>query len=346
MTVAGVKTATDASVKDPRVSLVASLNTLNAGLKSAQDGIDTANQNLSKMIVGQGQLINGMGQLINGLNQLENGLDQMEKGQGTAISNLPKFSGGLDDIQNGQQQLLSGFQDIGGQITNLSNGLTQSADGLKSVSNGLNSAQDYLSDVSKQKQNGFYIPQSVLDGKDFEKVLDSYMSKDRKVMTIDVIFNKNPYSNTAINSVSDIQQTVNRAVKDTKLENANIQVGGVSSLQHDLDTISKADYSRTVVLMLAGISIILIILLRSLIMPLYLIGSLVLTFYTSMAISESIFVNILGYSGISWAVPFFAFVIFVALGIDYSIFLMDRFNEYRDMPVQQAILLSMKKWEV
>ncbi|MDR4946826.1 MMPL family transporter [Neobacillus cucumis] len=343
MTVAGVKTATDASVKDPRVSLVASLNTLNAGLKSAQDGIDTANQNLSKMIVGQGQLINGMGQLINGLNQLENGLDQMEKGQGTAISNLPKFSGGLDDIQNGQQQLLSGFQDIGGQITNLSNGLTQSADGLKSVSNGLNSAQDYLSDVSKQKQNGFYIPQSVLDGKDFEKVLDSYMSKDRKVMTIDVIFNKNPYSNTAINSVSDIQQTVNRAVKDTKLENANIQVGGVSSLQHDLDTISKADYSRTVVLMLAGISIILIILLRSLIMPLYLIGSLVLTFYTSMAISESIFVNILGYSGISWAVPFFAFVIFVALGIDYSIFLMDRFNEYRDMPVQQAILLSMKK---
>ncbi|MED4228356.1 MMPL family transporter [Neobacillus cucumis] len=343
MTVAGVKTATDASVKDPRISLVTSLKTLNAGLKSAQDGIDIANQNLSKMIVGQGQLINGMNQLINGINQLENGLDQMEKGQGTAISNLPKFTDGLDGIQNGQQQLLTGFQDIGGQITKLSDGLNQSANGLKSVSNGLNSAQDYLLDVSKQKQNGFYIPQTVLDGKDFEKVLDSYMSKDRKVMTMDVIFNKNPYSNAAINSVSDIQQAVNRAVKDTKLENANIEVGGVSSLQHDLNTISKADYSRTVILMLAGICIILIILLRSLIMPLYLIGSLVLTFYTSMAISESIFVNILGYSGISWAVPFFAFVILIALGIDYSIFLMDRFNEYRDLPVQQAILLSMKK---
>jgi RND superfamily putative drug exporter len=62
-----------------------------------------------------------------------------------------------------------------------------------------------------------------------------------------------------------------------------------------------------------------------------------------MAISEKIFVNLLGYTGISWAVPFFAFVILVALGIDYSIFLMDRFNEYRNMPVQQAILLSMKK---
>jgi RND superfamily putative drug exporter len=62
-----------------------------------------------------------------------------------------------------------------------------------------------------------------------------------------------------------------------------------------------------------------------------------------MAISEKIFVNLLGYTGISWAVPFFAFVILIALGIDYSIFLMDRFNEYRDMPVQKAILESMKK---
>ena len=342
-TVSGVKTATDAAVKDPRVSLVTSLTTLNAGLKGAQAGINTANQNLATMIAGQGQLIDGMGNLINGLNTLSNGLDQMEKGQGAAIANLPKFSGGLDGLKNGQEQLLTGFQDIGGQITKLSDGLTQSADGLNQVSKGLNSAQDYLSDVAKQKQNGFNIPEDVLTGKDFEKVLDSYMSQDRKVMTIDVIFNKNPYSNEAINSVSDINHAVKRAVKDTKLENAQIEVGGVSSMHHDLDTISKADYSRTVVLMLAGIGIILIILLRSLIMPLYLIGSLVLTYYTSMAISESIFVNILGFSGISWAVPFFAFVILVALGIDYSIFLMDRFNEYRDMPVQQAILLSMKK---
>ncbi|MEH7495651.1 MMPL family transporter, partial [Neobacillus niacini] len=77
--------------------------------------------------------------------------------------------------------------------------------------------------------------------------------------------------------------------------------------------------------------------------PLYLIGSLILTYFTSMALAEVLFVNILGYSGISWAVPFFAFVILIALGIDYSIFLMDRFNEFKHLPVEQAILISMKK---
>ena len=169
------------------------------------------------------------------------------------------------------------------------------------------------------------------------------MSKDRKVMTIDVIFNKNPYSNEALDRIPEIKDTVERVVKDTKLENAEVAVGGVSSMHHDLDKISQADYSRTVVLMLIGITLILIILFRSIIMPLYLIGSLILTYYTSMALAEVIFVNWLGYTGISWAVPFFAFVIFIALGIDYSIFLMDRFNEFKQMPVEQAILEAMKK---
>jgi len=79
------------------------------------------------------------------------------------------------------------------------------------------------------------------------------------------------------------------------------------------------------------------------IMPIYLIGSLIITYYTSMAISEFIFVNIVGYDGLSWVVSFFAFVILIALGIDYSIFLMDRFNEYRGKPVLEAMLVSMRK---
>lgn len=343
MTVAGAKAATDSTIKDPKLSLATSLNTLNAGLKDATNGLNFANSNFAKLTVGQQQLVNGMEHLLSGIEQLEAGLYKMDDGQGKIINGLPKFTVGLSGLNEGQQQLLTGFEDMGSQISQLSDGLTQSADGLYQVSDGLNSAQDYLTDVSKQKQNGFYIPQNVLDSKDFEQALNAYLSKDRKVMTIDVVFNKNPYSNEAIDRIPGIKHAVKRAIKDTKLENAKVAIGGVSSMHNDLEMISKADYTRTVVLMLIGISIILIILLRSIIMPLYLIGSLILTYYTSMAITESIFVHLLGYSGISWAVPFFAFVILVALGIDYSIFLMDRFNEYRHLPVEQAILQSMKK---
>lgn len=74
------------------------------------------------------------------------------------------------------------------------------------------------------------------------------------------------------------------------------------------------------VIMIIGLFLVLTILFRSMVMPIYMIASLLLTYYTSISITELIFVNFLGNDGVSWAVPFFSFVILIALGIDYSIF--------------------------
>lgn len=319
------------------------INQLNEGLTALNGGLAEANKGFAKALAAQAEFGPGLQQLIDGIEKQQDGLDQLANGQSQIVANFPKLTNGLSGINNGQQQLLAGFGGIGSQLSQLTDGLGQSSEGLDKVSEGLGSAQDYLAGLSKSDSNGFYLPEEVLEDEEFAKVFDAYMSDDRKVMTIDVIFEANPYSNEAIAQVDEIKSAVDRATKGTKLENAEVAVGGITSTNADLDTMSGKDYARTVVLMLAGISIILVFLFRSIIMPIYIIGSLILTYYTSMAINEMIFVNILGYTGISWAVPFFAFVILVALGVDYSIFLMDRFNEYRDMSVADAMLLSMKK---
>ncbi|MFD1738109.1 MMPL family transporter [Bacillus salitolerans] len=324
--------------------LAKGLNELNTGLSQISGGISTANDTFKIVTTGYEALIGGMTELINGIEQQQAGLEALANGQGEIIRQLPGVTNGLSSINEGQQQLLAGFGDLGGQISQLTDGLDQSANGLNEVYEGLSSAQQYLSNLASSTSVGsVYIPEDVLKSEDFEQALDAYMSKDRKVMTMDVIFEANPYSNEAMDKVEDIKAAVERATKDTKLENAEVAIGGITSINADLSAMSNADYSRTVVLMLLGISLILVFLFRSLIMPIYLIGSLILTYYTSMAIAETIFVNILGYSGISWSVPFFAFVILVALGVDYSIFLMDRFNEYKEMSVEEAMLISMRK---
>ncbi|ALC90840.1 hypothetical protein AM500_14365 [Bacillus sp. FJAT-18017] len=330
-------------INDPERGLKSGLNQLNSELAKVQGGISEANAGLIQLIDGEEKLIGGMEQLIEGISKQQAGLDQLANGQGQIVGNLPKFTGGLTSINNGQQQLLNGFEQIGGQLGELTDGLEQGTDGLNQVADGLEDAQGYLNEVAANERNGFYVPEEALASGEFDEALDAYMNSDRKVMTMDVVFDVNPYSNDAINSVEPLEQAVERAVKDTGLENADVAIGGVSSMHNDLNIISGQDYSRTVIFMLSGIFLILMILFRSIIMPIYLIGSLILTYYTSMAISESIFVNVLGYSGISWAVPFFAFVILIALGIDYSIFLMDRFNEFKAMRVEDAILEAMKK---
>lgn len=318
------------------------INALQGSLPDIVNGINQGNNAFQNANKEQNNIVAGFDQLLAGLEKQQAGLEQMANGQGQIVGRMPELTDGLAGIATGQEQLLAGFGDLDGQIGELTDGLGQSVDGLTEVSEGLGSAQDYLTGLSNSS-DAFYLPEDVLGSDDFAQVLDVYLSEDRKVMTLDVIFEANPYSNDAISQIPEIKVTVEKATKGTKLENAVVAVGGPTSMNADLGTMSDQDYTRTVILMLAGIAIILVFLFRSLIMPLYLIGSLILTYYTSMAINEVIFVNILGYSGISWAVPFFAFVILVALGVDYSIFLMDRFNEYRDLSVSEAMLLSMKK---
>ncbi len=336
---------TVSTVQQSTTAIAGSLGKLTGGLGQVQTGLNQANANLEPMANGQKQMAEGLGKLIQAVSSLQSGLNQAANGQNQIIGNMSTFEGGLSNLKNGQQQLLNGFSNLGGQMSQLTDGINKSATGLNKVHKGLKGAQGYLDGLASSPDDmaGVYIPEETIHSKEFEPSLNAYMSKDRKTMTLDVVFKENPYSNEAIAQIDPIKKAVDNATKDTKLENAKVAVGGITSTYNDMGKMSDADYTRTVILMLSGIALILLLLLRSIIMPLYLIASLILTYYTSMAITESIFVNLLGYDGISWAVPFFAFVILIALGIDYSIFLMDRFNEYKDRSVGEAMLESMRK---
>ncbi|GGF92667.1 MMPL family transporter [Paenibacillus abyssi] len=325
--------------------LSAGLKQLNGQLAGLGEGLDRANTGLEQAVGGQRALAQGLASIADGIGQLQAGIEQAADGQGQIVGRLPELTGGLDQLTSGQQALKDGFSQLNGQLGELTDGLNQSVDGLSDLSGGLQSAQGYLtelSDAPNRQISGWFIPEEAIHSEEFQSALDVYMSDDRQIAKFDVVFEGNPYEVETLEKTDDLKSAVGRALKGTEFENATFAVDGVSSMNNDLRTISAEDYSRTVMLMIIGIALILIVLFRSFVMPIYLILSLLLTYYTSMAITEVLFVRILGYSGISWAVPFFGFVILVALGIDYSIFLMDRFKEYRHLRPAEAILLSMK----
>ncbi|MEN2767778.1 MMPL family transporter [Ornithinibacillus xuwenensis] len=300
--------------------------------------------NLNQSIQAQEQLSSGLGELITGLEQLESGLNQAANGQGQVVSNIPSLQDGLSQIYGGQEELKTAFQDMQDQLGQLSSGLSEGADGLQQIGDGLSEVKSYLADIETDENNPIVmIPHEALENEAFMEGAGMYLSDDKKIVKFEVVLDYNPYSTEALNMVDKINDKVDEVKQGTIFENSEQLLGGISSTNNDLQNVSDEDYSRTVLYMIGGIFIILIILLRSIVMPIYLIGSLVLTYFTSMAFSEIIFVNILGYDGLTWAVPFFAFVMLTALGIDYSIFLMDRFNEYREGNLKEAMLTAMKK---
>src|SRR5690625_101917 len=317
----------------------------NAGKQVEQliSAFNELNENFAQTIYGQEQLSDGLSELIAGVSELESGLKQAGDGQDQVVSNFPTVRDGLVQIYGGQKELKSVFSELQNGFNELSDGLIEGSDGLDQIDEGLTTIQDYLGDVSLDSSSPVVvIPEEALDEEDFLDAAEIYLSDDHKTVKFEVILSDHPYSHEAIQLLDEIKHTTDLALKETPFEDSIPYIAGTTSTNNDLKNVSDEDYSRTALLMIIGIFIMLVILLRSLIMPIYLLGSLLLTYFTALSFSEIIFVNMLGHDGLSWVIPFFSFVMLIALGVDYSIFLMGRFNEYKNGVIKEAMMRAMR----
>lgn len=123
------------------------------------------------------------------------------------------------------------------------------------------------------------------------------------------------------------QATVGRLRAGFKDNELTAKVGGISAIQ--LDTINASDRDLMVVipLILLAITIVLMLLLRSIVAPIILVLTTVISFGATLGIAALLFNNLWNFPGADPAVIIFGFVFLVALGIDYNIFLMTRVRE-------------------
>lgn len=104
-------------------------------------------------------------------------------------------------------------------------------------------------------------------------------------------------------------------------------VGGTTATLSDTATTAQADLLKIIPLVLLAILVILMLLLRSILAPLLLVATTVLSYGTAMGVSAWVFNGIFDFAGADPSVPLFGFVFLVALGVDYNIFLMTRVRE-------------------
>jgi putative drug exporter of the RND superfamily len=121
-------------------------------------------------------------------------------------------------------------------------------------------------------------------------------------------------------------------VEDTReaahaVEGADALVGGGSAFYLDVKEAASRDTLVIIPLVLLVVVLILIALLRALVAPVLLLGTVVLSFGAALGISALLFEYVFGFAGTDAGFPLFAFVFLVALGIDYNIFLMTRVRE-------------------
>lgn len=176
-----------------------------------------------------------------------------------------------------------------------------------------------------------------------QRILQFYMSPDGRTTKIDIVMNTNPFAMETMDSVNRLSAALRDSLELSVIPEPQVYASGASAKYNELRGISYDDFVRTASLVLAGIAVVLIALLRSIIAPLYVLAALVFNYLITMGLLEFLYVRMLGFDGLSWTVSFFIFMVVVALGVDYSIFLMSRYKEESSLGVdaREAMTTAM-----
>ena len=148
-------------------------------------------------------------------------------------------------------------------------------------------------------------------------------STDGQAARFQVAFEDDPYSNEAL----DRTDVMRDALASLEGQGLTAQVGGLSAIMKDYRDGAQRDAQLVIPLVLVVVLLTLIALLRAIVAPLYLIGSVILSFFGVFGASLVVFTTVFDETGFEPALPLFAFIFLVALGVDYNIFLMDRVRE-------------------
>ncbi|NRO16289.1 MMPL family transporter [Lactobacillus helveticus] len=321
---------------------VAGANKLNSGAAALNSGAGRLSTGLGSLASGAGRLNAGVGQLNSGAGQLQSGLGTLANGAGTLNTGLGTLANGAGQLNSGVGQLagqapalISGIGQLNSGAGQLSMGAGKLAakvpeltTGIDTVNSGLGQGETYLKGLgSSAAADTFYIPKDFLKNEMFKKSMDVYLSPDKKSAQIIVVFDSNPSATEATNESQELSAMAKKTFQGTALKNATVAMGGQSSKIKDTKTVASGDFLRTAAIMLIGIGIALMFVTRSLLQPVYILGTLLIAYLCSLSINQWIVKAVLGRSMLSWNTPFFSFIMLIALGVDYSIFLMTRYRE-------------------
>ncbi|ANI96028.1 MMPL family transporter [Lactiplantibacillus plantarum] len=309
--------------------LASGANTVNNGMSSLSAQIPTLTSAISALDSGTNQLAANSSTLNSGASQLASGTASLNSQVPTLVSGVSKLNSGASQVASGNEQMYTSIQSLVGQMQTLQDGLKTASDGTKTINTGVGSANSYLTGLKDSAAaKTYYVPKSTLKGKTYKSALKAYMSGNNHATKLTIVLNENPSSKSAMDKVTAIQKQATNSLKGTALDGATIAIGGQTSETNDTQAIASSDFVRTAAIMLVGILIALMVITRSVLQPFYILGTLLLAYIMSLSITRILSNWFLGQSMLTWNTPFFGFIMLIALGVDYSIFLMMKYREF------------------
>ena len=252
---------------------------------------------------GVDELSDKMDDLVKDLNQLDALLPQL-------LAQFPPLIAIAEDTRT---MILTMHSTMAGTIS----GMDQAGDNATAMGQAFDAAKN---------DDSFYLPPEVFDNADFKKAMNSFLSPDGKAARFIISHRGDPATPEGIARIDQIRTAAQEALKTTPLEDAKIYLAGTASTFKDFHDGAKYDLYIAGVGALCLIFIIMLVLTRSFVAALVIVGTVALSLGASFGLSVLIWQYILGFK-LHWMVLPMSVIVLLAVGSDYNLLLVSRMKE-------------------
>ncbi len=188
-----------------------------------------------------------------------------------------------------------------------------------------------------RNDDSFYLPRAVLHNPDFKQAMDTFLSPDGKAARFIISDRGDPATPEAISRVDLVKAAAEESLKATPLEDAKIYLAGVSATYKDVRDASKYDLLIVGIASLCLIFIIMLVITRSFVAALVIVGTVVLSLGASFGLSVLVWQYLVGME-LYWLVLAMSVIVLLAVGSDYNLLLVARFKEEIDAGINTGII--------
>ena len=277
------------------------------------------------------------------LRRIAIGLDRAAHGIG-------RIEEGLERIDDGLARFADGFREGPSQLERLETGVTVMISGLDRIVPGLERLRRRLTAGANLLEDTALIPEASGDAAvtatvanafpEVREQLEFFVGDRGRATRVFVILEDQPYATGSLRAADRIGEIARLSVRDTPLH--RVRVTGSSPFFADISRVTARDVRVIVIAVILGVFLVLALLLRSIVAPVYLVVTVLLSFAATLGLTSLVFQGMLGEEGLVWWLPIFLYVTLVALGADYNIFLMGRIREEaRSIDTRQAVATGL-----
>jgi len=194
-------------------------------------------------------------------------------------------------------------------------------------------------DAAKTDES-FYLPHEAFSNPEFQRVEKLFLSPDGKAARFIISHRGDPATDEGMSRIDSIKSAAYEALKGSALEDSKVYISGTAATFKDLKEASNYDFLIAGISSLCMIFIIMLIITRSLVAALVIVGTVALSLGASFGLSVLLWQYVIGVK-LHWLVMVMSVIILLAVGSDYNLLLVARFKEEIGAGLKTGIIRAM-----